>query len=110
MSKDAGRFRTDESEGVRAGELHDSRLRWRSKTARLRFPLTLLKQPQAACVLAQANWAVQREPQDARVLLEAALAARDVAAAAPVRAWMRTAKVEDVTLTALAIQLDALQR
>ena len=75
-----------------------------------RFLLTLLKQPQAACELAQANWAVQREPQDARVLLEAALAARDPAAAAPVRAWMRTTKVEDVTLTALATQLDALQR
>ena len=40
-----------------------------------RFLLHLVDQPQAALTLAQANWAVQREPRDARILLEAALAA-----------------------------------
>jgi Tfp pilus assembly protein PilF len=40
-----------------------------------RFLLYLLKQPELALALAKLNWAVQREPRDARILLETALAA-----------------------------------
>lgn len=40
-----------------------------------RFLLYLLKQPEQALALAKLNWAVQREPRDARILLESALAA-----------------------------------
>ena len=40
-----------------------------------RFLLNLLNQPEQALALAKLNWAVQREPRDARVLLESALAA-----------------------------------
>jgi Tfp pilus assembly protein PilF len=40
-----------------------------------RFLLYLLKQPELALALAKLNWAVQREPRDARILLESALAA-----------------------------------
>jgi hypothetical protein len=40
-----------------------------------RFLLYLLKQPEPALALAKRNWAVQREPRDARILLESALAA-----------------------------------
>jgi len=39
-----------------------------------RFLLYLLKQPEQALALAKLNWAVQREPRDARILLESALA------------------------------------
>lgn len=57
---------------------------------------------QAALKLAQLNWAVQKETADMRVLLEAALAAGDPNAAAPVRDWLRRHAVEDVTLARLA--------
>jgi hypothetical protein len=48
-----------------------------------RFALAVLGDVPRALALAQENFAVQREPIDARILLEAALAARDLAAAQP---------------------------
>lgn len=63
-----------------------------------RFTLDLLQQPMAALKLAQDNWQVQREPADARLLLDAARAARQPAAAAPVLDWLRTSGIEDLTL------------
>lgn len=67
-----------------------------------RFVLHLLNQPKEALRLAMENWAVQREPADARILLECANAARDRAAAKPVLDWMSTNHLEDVRLTKLA--------
>lgn len=85
-----------------------SRLRGESlhQAEEARFRLQILRKPAAALNLAQANWAVQREPRDARVLLEAAIAARDRAAAAPVLALLRTAWREDLPLNRLAAQLN----
>jgi tetratricopeptide (TPR) repeat protein len=70
-----------------------------------RFALHLEHQEKRALTLAQANWEVQREPADARVLLEAAQTAGNIAAAAPVLAWMRNNRVEDVRLQPLALDL-----
>ena len=67
-----------------------------------RFALHLLHQPARALALARANWDVQREPADARILLETARAAGRPEAADPVRAWLRDNAVEDGRLTALA--------
>jgi len=67
-----------------------------------RFTLQLLKQPDEALRLAQENWAVQREPWDARIYLEAALAARNPGAARPVLDWLRENRVQDVKLASLA--------
>jgi tetratricopeptide (TPR) repeat protein len=67
-----------------------------------RFLLHLVDQPRAALTLAQANWAVQREPRDARILLEAALAAREPEAAKPVLDWLAATGLEDATLARLA--------
>jgi tetratricopeptide (TPR) repeat protein len=67
-----------------------------------RFTLHLLKQPRAALQLAQANWAVQREPRDARILLEAALAAHDPQAAGPVLEMLKSTAMEDIQLRRLA--------
>ncbi len=53
-----------------------------------RFALTLLSAPRRALALAIANWQVQREPADARVLLESALAAGNRAAAGPALRWL----------------------
>ena len=71
-----------------------------------RFTLRLLEQPTAALRLAQSNWAVQREPRDARGLLEAAWAARDSSAASPVLKWLKQSHLEDVRLAALAAQFE----
>jgi len=73
-----------------------------------RFVLHLLHQPQDALAIAESNWRVQREPADARILLEAALAAKRPQAAAPALGWYRENKVEDLTIADLARQLAAL--
>src|SRR3546814_10189203 len=54
-----------------------------------RYLLELRHEPAAALKLAIANWSVQREPLDARIFLECAVAAKDPAAAQPVRDWMK---------------------
>lgn len=69
--------------------------------------LHLQRDAKAALALAQQNWAEQREPADARLLLQAALAAGDSGAAEPVRVWMLSTKIEDVRLKPLLAQLDA---
>jgi tetratricopeptide (TPR) repeat protein len=55
--------------------------------------------------LAREHWRSQREPADARVLLEAAAAADDRAAAAPVLAWLDETGFEWPRLRRLADQL-----
>jgi Tfp pilus assembly protein PilF len=67
-----------------------------------RFALGVAGDTPRALALAQANFEVQREPADARVLLEAALAAGQPAAAAPVLQWMAAAGVESQALQRLA--------
>lgn len=71
-----------------------------------RFELHLRHDARAALRLALANWQVQKEPADLRILLEAALAARVPAAASPALAWRRQRGVEDLTITALARRLE----
>jgi len=72
-----------------------------------RFLLHLVDQPQAALTLAQANWAVQREPRDARILLEAVLASGQPEAARPVLEMMERTRIQDLPLRRLANQLEA---
>jgi Tfp pilus assembly protein PilF len=67
-----------------------------------RFELAVRGQPQKALPLAQENYALQKEPADARALLEAAVAAHQPAAAEPVLKWMTESGIESVTLDALA--------
>lgn len=70
-----------------------------------RFALHVLNDAPRALALAVSNWKVQRETRDARVLLEAAIAAGDANAAAPALQWMRESGIEDVRLRELASQL-----
>lgn len=70
-----------------------------------RFELALHANPLRALGLAQRNWASQKELADARVLLEAALAARQLGAARTVLDWMKASGVEDPALARLAQQL-----
>lgn len=73
-----------------------------------RFVLAIGHDAARALALAQANYAQQRELADARILLEAALAVRQRAAAEPVLQWMARSGVESPLLHALAAQLRAL--
>ena len=73
-----------------------------------RATLALRQDAARALPLARDNWAEQREPADARVLLEAALAARDKPAAAPVLKWLSDNRFESVQLRALADRVAAL--
>lgn len=66
-----------------------------------RFALFLLKQTQQALRLAQLNWMSQREPKDARILLESAIAADDPAAAQPVIELLNDTGMEHVQLRRL---------
>ncbi|MDC8449992.1 MAG: hypothetical protein LV473_16770 [Nitrospira sp.] len=70
-----------------------------------RFTLALLRDAQRALPLAQANWSVQREPADAMILLESALAAGNRTAARPAIDWLKTNRVEDFRLRELAKQI-----
>lgn len=73
-----------------------------------RHALALQGDVKRALKLASDNWAEQREPADARTLLEAALAARDVAAAQPVLQWLRESGFDSALLKPLVKQLKAL--
>ena len=67
-----------------------------------RFQLSVEGNKARALELAVANWAIQREPYDARILLEAAVAAGRRDAAQPVLDWLAQSKHEDPQLAALA--------
>lgn len=74
--------------------------------AEARLRLDLRQQSQEALTLAQRNWAQQqREPQDARLLLEAALAAGQSEATREVLDWLNRVKLEDERLTDLSRRL-----
>jgi Tfp pilus assembly protein PilF len=70
-----------------------------------RFMLHLLNRAPDALRLAEANWAMQREPWDARILLEAALAAGVPVAARPVLDWLTSSQLEDVHIRTLVSSL-----
>lgn len=84
-------------------------LRQRFEATRLRGDAPHLREEAAAALhlqgdaaralmLARENWAVQKEPADARLLVEAALAAGQPAAAEPVRNFMRETGYTDTRL------------
>ncbi|MFC5499794.1 tetratricopeptide repeat protein [Caenimonas terrae] len=72
-----------------------------------RFELDVEKQPKEALALAVRNYAVQKEPRDAEVLMRTALAAGDAKAAQPALDWLRSSRYEDPRLAQLAAQLVA---
>lgn len=70
-----------------------------------RFALDVKHDDAHALELAVRNFGVQREPADARILLESALAAKQPDAAKPALEWMRTTRIEAVHLLALGKKL-----
>ena len=90
----AARFAAARARGDRTHEKEEAR-----------FALELQDDATRSLALARSNYALQREPADARILLEAAIAARQPEAAAPVREWLDANRVESVALQALAAKL-----
>jgi Tfp pilus assembly protein PilF len=63
-----------------------------------RFELALRGDPAAAVRLAKLNWAVQKEPADLRILVEAAAASGDREAARAALDWIGRTGIEDAAL------------
>ena len=74
-----------------------------------RYLLELKGDARAALAAAAENFRTQREPRDALVLLEAALAARDAAAAAPALQWLEQSGFEARRYREIAAMLKALK-
>jgi len=75
-----------------------------------RYRLEFLDDSACALVLAQLNWTdQQREASDARIFLEAALAAKSPQAARPVLDWLAASRFEDVRLREATARLMALR-
>jgi len=88
-----------------AARFEASRLRGDAlhKREEARFELVLRHDPERALELASANWRVQHEAADARILLEAAVAAGRGGAAEPAVRWLAETQHEDRRLTALLL-------
>ena len=69
------------------------------------FALYVLDRPKLALERALANWNVQREPIDARLVLESALAAHRAADARPVLDWLESSGCEHADLRQLQRRL-----
>jgi tetratricopeptide (TPR) repeat protein len=70
-----------------------------------RFALELEHDPHSALDLARRNWQIQREPWDTRLLLAAALAAREPQAAVEALEFLQNTKLEDPMIQPLAREL-----
>ncbi|HET7065131.1 MAG TPA: hypothetical protein VFI49_12725 [Rudaea sp.] len=75
-----------------------------------RFAIEVQRDPVRALDLARGNFAVQREPADARILLECAIAAGDAQAAQPALDWLRDTGIEAPQLLLLANQVQQINR
>ncbi|MGH8173494.1 MAG: hypothetical protein ACREPX_10110, partial [Rhodanobacteraceae bacterium] len=72
-----------------------------------RWQLDVEHDAPAALALARRNFGVQREPADARILLEAALAAGDADAAQPALDWLAKTRIDADVLAALVAKFPA---
>ncbi len=73
-----------------------------------RFVLVIKNSPAEAMALATDNWAIQKEPLDARIALEAAVAARQAKASREVVQWVTDTKLQGEKLNQLVSQARAL--
>ncbi len=70
-----------------------------------RFELDIEGNAAKATLLAAQNYAVQKEPRDADILMRAALAANQAKATQPALDWLRTSRYEDPEMRQVASQL-----
>jgi hypothetical protein len=92
---DAARLVTAMRDRIAAAAERGDRVHMREEAM---FVLAVESDPARALGLARHNWDVQKELADARLLAEAAVEARQPAAAAPVLDWVRATGVRDARL------------
>src|SRR5690242_16276141 len=90
-----GEYRADVGARLAAARRQGDQLHLRDAAI---FVLRIDNDPQAALGFAQLNWVSYKAPADARVLAEAAVAARDPSAAAPVAEFVMRTRLEDDAL------------
>lgn len=66
-----------------------------------RFQLHVLDDPKKALTIAKQNWAIQKEPADARILLEAARAANEHITIDSLKSWVKQTRLQDAHLESL---------
>jgi thioredoxin-like negative regulator of GroEL len=103
-SADATRSAHDLTERFAALRERGDRVHLREEA---RFTLAILDQPQAALDLALENWSVQKEPLDARIALECALAAGRPRAAEDIVGWVARTHLEGTRLHELVDRVRA---
>lgn len=104
-SPDAGQVAAELGERFAASKARGDRIHLREEA---RFVLAIKNSPEEAVSLARDNWDIQKEPLDARILLEAVLAARQPKAAREILTWVATHQLQGEKLTQLVAQVRAL--
>jgi Tfp pilus assembly protein PilF len=103
-TSDASQVATDLSRRFAASAARGDRLHLREES---RFALVIKNQPIEALKLALDNWRVQKEPLDARIVLEAANAAKQPTAVAEVLTWLEANPLQGAKLAELVQQARA---
>lgn len=99
---DAAQLAKDLGQRFEASRARGDRVHLREEA---RFALVVKQQPAEALALARDNWAVQKEPLDARIALEAAIAARQPKAVADVVSWIESTRLQGEKLAQLIAQV-----
>ncbi len=103
-SPDAAKLAQELRQRFDASRLRGDRVHLREEA---RFALAVRHEPLEALALARDNWKVQKEPLDARIALEAAIAARQPKAVADVLTWIESTQLQGERLAQLAAQVKA---
>lgn len=98
---DAARSAQDLAERFAALRARGERVHLREEA---RYALEIRRTPDAALALALDNWRVQKEPLDARIVLESALAAGQPQAAGEVLDWIASTHLQGDPIASLARQ------
>lgn len=101
---DAAEVVKDLGERFAASKARGDRVHLREES---RYALAINNQPQEALALARQNWQVQKEPLDARIALESALAARQPRAVADVLQFIDSTRLQSEKIAQLVAQLKA---
>ena len=104
-SPDATQVAADLTQRFAASRARGDRIHLREEA---RFVLAVKNSPDEAVNLALDNWAVQKEPLDARIALEAAVAARQPKASREVVQWVVSTQLQGDKLGQLVSQARAL--
>ena len=104
-SPDAAQVAEDLTQRFAASRARGDRIHLREEA---RFVLVVKNSPDEAVNLALDNWTVQKEPLDARIVLEAAVAARQSKASREVVLWVASTQLQGEKLGKLVTQARAL--